>query len=322
MCAVYLSYLHGQLASGSITVHVLREEVPPTQSVKLLTAQPACHLSLAEDNRHTATQSVNQACLLNNQLVNVNLGRKEITDRDEDQLHVMHPTHSNMMVLKEQRLDIDEVISTIQDNINQERSDLHICIPELKSILYGLIEDHISFIKYLGSMLGGDHPWIRSLEQESDKLIDEINETMHQTNVIIRMAESDWEVYAADHQPEQNVTTASSRPETILREKQVRKTTGTKEDRYIGTHHCYSSKKEAQTLITKQPVTTASSRPGSSKQPLITEQPVSTASSMPGSSKQQLIPEQPVTTASSWQESSKQPLTTQPQLGQEAASSH
>ena len=93
-------------------------------------------------------------------------------------------------------------------------------------------------------MLGRDHPWIRSLEQESDKLIDEINETMHQTNVILRIAESDWEVYAADHQevqPEQPVTTASSRPETILREKQVRKTTGTKEDRHIGTHHCYSS---------------------------------------------------------------------------------
>ena len=153
----------------SVTVHVLREDSPPTQSVKLLTAQPACHLSLSEDNRHTANQSVNQACLLNNQLVNVNLGHKEMTDRDEDKLHVVHPTHSNkmlsdnghsslMMVLKEQMLDIDEVIATIQDNINQERSDLHICIPELKSILYGLIEDHISFIKYLGSMLGGDHP--------------------------------------------------------------------------------------------------------------------------------------------------------------------
>ena len=125
--------------------------------------QPACHLSPAEDSKNTAPHSPD------NQLVNMNLGRKEMTDMGEDQLHVVHPTHSNkvlsdnghsslMMVQKEQRLDIDEVIATIQDNINQERSDLHICIPELKRILYGLIEDHISFIKYLGSMLGREPP--------------------------------------------------------------------------------------------------------------------------------------------------------------------
>ena len=66
----------------------------------------------------------------------MNLDRNEMTDRDEDQLHVVHPTHSNkvlsdnghsslMMVLKKQRLEIDDVIDTIQDNINQERTDLH-----------------------------------------------------------------------------------------------------------------------------------------------------------------------------------------------------
>ena len=58
-------------------------------------------------------------------------------------------------------------------------------------------------------------------------------------------------------------------------------------------------------MIPEQPVTNASSRPESSKQPLTTQQPVTTASSMPGSSKQPLIPAQPVTNASSRQERSK-----------------
>ena len=67
--------------------------------------------------------------------------------------HKTVPRIINFLKRKSQRLDIDEVIATIQDNINQERSDLHICIPELKSNLYGLIEDYRSFIKHLGSML-------------------------------------------------------------------------------------------------------------------------------------------------------------------------
>ena len=77
--------------------------------------QPACHLSPAEDSKNTAPHSPD------NQLVNMNLGHKEMTDRDKVPLHVVHPTHSNkvlsdnghsslMMVLKKQRLEIDEVI--------------------------------------------------------------------------------------------------------------------------------------------------------------------------------------------------------------------
>ena len=43
------------------------------------------------------------------------------------------------MLLKEKRSEIDEVMDTIHDNINQQRSDLEICIPELKRDLFGLM---------------------------------------------------------------------------------------------------------------------------------------------------------------------------------------
>ena len=65
--------------------------------------------------------------------------------RDENWPHLLHPRDgSNVLnpgngmvknILKEQRLEIKEVIDTIHDNINHHRSDLKICLPELKGIL-------------------------------------------------------------------------------------------------------------------------------------------------------------------------------------------
>ena len=62
--------------------------------------------------------------------------------RDENWPHLLHPIDgSNVLnpghgmvknILKEQRLEIEEVIDTIHDIINQHRSDLKICLPELK----------------------------------------------------------------------------------------------------------------------------------------------------------------------------------------------
>ena len=105
-----------------------------------------------------------------------------MADMDSDRLHYGHPLprrkviddmgHAGvMMILKNQRIEIEEVIETIQDNINQWRSDLDVCIPELQRILYDLMEDHFSFIKHLASMLGGEHPMIRIIDKESDHLI-------------------------------------------------------------------------------------------------------------------------------------------------------
>ena len=73
-----------------------------------------------------------------------------------------------VMILKEQRSEIDEVMDTIHDNINQQRSDLEICIPELKRALIGLMQEHFHDIKFLANKLGENHPMISVLEQEGD----------------------------------------------------------------------------------------------------------------------------------------------------------
>ena len=120
-------------------------------------------------------------------------------------------------ILKKQRLEIEEVIDTIHDNINQLRSDLEICLIKLKGILFGLMEDHFHDIKFLADKLGGDHPMISILEQEGDQLIDSVNETIYLTDTLLRDAESDWEGYGdavCEEHPAQASTTAhTDKPE-------------------------------------------------------------------------------------------------------------
>ena len=52
-----------------------------------------------------------------------------------------------MKTMKQQRVEIEEVIETINDNINQFRSDLEICLPELTGSLHGLMEEYFLDIK-------------------------------------------------------------------------------------------------------------------------------------------------------------------------------
>ena len=52
-------------------------------------------------------------------------------------------------ILKQQERDIEEVINTIYENINQQRSDLEVCLPELKEVLCSLLQEHCSDIKDL-----------------------------------------------------------------------------------------------------------------------------------------------------------------------------
>ena len=148
---------------------------------------------------------------------------KPVDETDNNWQHDVHPMPSFipsfiddvgharvMMILKTQRLEIEEVIETIQDNITQWRSDLEVCIPELKRILYDLMEDHFDFIKHLASMLGGEHPMIRIINKDSEHLIDAANEVMYQANVILREAESNSEVYMDGHQETIQVVSGSS----------------------------------------------------------------------------------------------------------------
>ena len=100
-------------------------------------------------------------------------------------------------ILKTQRSEIDEVIETIHDNINQ-RSDLEICLPELKKILIGLIQDHFQDIKFSANNLGESHPMISVLEQERDQLVGVANEMIKMTNIFIMDTEGNNASYASD----------------------------------------------------------------------------------------------------------------------------
>ena len=105
------------------------------------------------------------------------------------------------MILKEQRSDIDEVLETIYDNINQQRSDLHTCIPELRRVLYGLLTEHLDSIKQLAAKQG-DHgqnydSMIRVLQQEGDDLVDSVNAAIHLANTVL-MDTYDGEGYSSE----------------------------------------------------------------------------------------------------------------------------
>jgi hypothetical protein len=65
-------------------------------------------------------------------------------------------------------MEIEEVVNTIHDNISQHRSDLIICLPELRGVLLGLMQEHFNDIKDVASKLGGDHPMISMLEQKTN----------------------------------------------------------------------------------------------------------------------------------------------------------
>ena len=102
-----------------------------------------------------------------------------------------------MKTMKQQRVEIEEVIDTINDNINHMRSDLEICLPELTGSLHGLMEEYFLDIEFLGDKLalGQDNPLIRFLEQEGNKLIDSVNQATYLANIMLRNTECDWESY-------------------------------------------------------------------------------------------------------------------------------
>ena len=62
--------------------------------------------------------------------------------------------------LKQQVLEMREVIFTIEENIGQMRSDLEICLPELKNVLISLLLEDWSDIKQFAGELGAGHPLV------------------------------------------------------------------------------------------------------------------------------------------------------------------
>ena len=112
--------------------------------------------------------------------------------------------HAMITILKQQELEIEEAINTINENINQQRSDLIFCLPELKEVLHGLLQEHCSDTKHLADKLGEDHPVASLWEQKEDQLIDVANEALYLIGIILRNDEELWEsdeTEASEHHP-------------------------------------------------------------------------------------------------------------------------
>ena len=101
--------------------------------------------------------------------------------------------HAMISILKQQELEIEEVIATIHENIVQQRSDLRFCLPELKEALRGLLQEHCSDTKHLADKLGEDHPVASLWEQKEYQMIDVANEALYLIGIILRNDEELWE---------------------------------------------------------------------------------------------------------------------------------
>jgi hypothetical protein len=75
----------------------------------------------------------------------------------EATIPVPAPMPIHIGFLNKQQSEIMEVICTIHDNINQKRADLMVCIPELRRVMCGLMEEHLVDTRLLATELSIDH---------------------------------------------------------------------------------------------------------------------------------------------------------------------
>ena len=93
---------------------------------------------------------------------------------------------SRLSTLKQQELDIKEIIATIFENINQRRADLRFCLPELREVLIGLLQDHSIDARDLERTLGESHPVTILCGQREDQLNEAANDAIHMAGSIVR----------------------------------------------------------------------------------------------------------------------------------------
>ena len=95
-------------------------------------------------------------------------------------------SHAMTNILIQQELEIREVIHIIHDNIDQQRSDLNICLPELREVLIGLLQEHCSDTDYLANEMGMGHTGVLLWDQRVDQLVEEANEAILLTGIFMR----------------------------------------------------------------------------------------------------------------------------------------
>ena len=95
------------------------------------------------------------------------------------------PAHAMTNTLRQQELEIREVFDTIHENINQQRSDLRFCLPELREVLIGLMQEHYSDTDHLANELGVAHEMVLYWDLRLDQLVDEANEAIQMTDIML-----------------------------------------------------------------------------------------------------------------------------------------
>ena len=89
-----------------------------------------------------------------------------------DVVAITAATKRIIKTLKDLTSEIAEVISTIHVNIDHQRAELWVCLPELGKVLGSLLEDHslhVKLVRCLASKLG-DHDLVEKIEQEQVQL--------------------------------------------------------------------------------------------------------------------------------------------------------
>ena len=94
-------------------------------------------------------------------------------------------------ILSMQRIEIEEVVDAIYDNINQQRTDLRICLPELKTVLFSLLQDHRCEIEHVAEELGQDHHMFRLWKHMGDQLVASASEALYLINILLREDDED-----------------------------------------------------------------------------------------------------------------------------------
>ena len=127
----------------------------------------------------------------------------------EATIPVPAPMAIHIGTLNKQQSEIMEVICTIHDNINQKRADLMVCIPELRRVMCGLMEEHLVGTRLLATELSMDHNLLAHILHH-DKLEDAANDALSHINHTVMDSEEDWTVYrdvcTGLHAPQTNDT--------------------------------------------------------------------------------------------------------------------
>ena len=101
-------------------------------------------------------------------------------------------------ILKEHNKEILEVAQTIHDNIDQQRADLLVCIPQLRMVMCDLMEEHLTNVKMLATERCTDHTLL-AREMNLEQLEVTVNEALRHINHMVMDTEEDWAKVATNH---------------------------------------------------------------------------------------------------------------------------